>query len=122
MTTYRWLLAVLALGYALVSLLLRGPAPRHSEQMVNAAGLAVLISADRAWCRRGRRVRAVRLRATRQLPTVGSSILLAVGCGLIAYGAVDRAPGPAYLGVANLPPSSSAAGISDEETLLYWPP
>src|SRR5215204_4363448 len=41
-TTYRWLLALLASGYVLVSLLLRGPAPRHSEQMVNAAGLAVL--------------------------------------------------------------------------------
>src|SRR5215210_5096826 len=41
-TTYRWLLAVAALVYVLVSLVLRGPAPRHSRQMVNAAGLAVL--------------------------------------------------------------------------------
>ena len=37
-------------------------------------------------------------------------VVLAAGCGLIAYGAVDRAPGPAWLGVANLPPSSSRGG------------
>ena len=42
LTTYRWLLAAAALGYVVVSLLLRGAAPRHAEQMVNAAGLAVL--------------------------------------------------------------------------------
>ena len=48
-TTYRWLLLALALGYVVGSLLLRGPAPRHAEQMVNAAGLAVLaIACDRA--------------------------------------------------------------------------
>jgi hypothetical protein len=43
LTTYRWLLALCALGYVLVSLRLRDDAePRHSEQLVNAAGLAIL--------------------------------------------------------------------------------
>ena len=32
----------------------------------------------------------------------GSSCVLAGGLGLVAYAAADRAPGPAYLGVANL--------------------
>ena len=47
--------------------------------------------------------------------------MLAAGCGLIAYGAVDRAPGPAYLGVANLVVFTSRRAISDDETLLFWP-
>jgi hypothetical protein len=48
-------------------------------------------------------------------------VVLAAGCGLIAYGAVDRAPGPAYLGVANLAAFAVAVGQSAEQTLLYWP-
>ena len=81
--------------------------------MVNAAGLAVLAialtgvvpalaetlgpfgeAASRACC-----------------PTAGSSSCCAGGCGLVAYGAVDRAPGPAYLGVANLVAFVVAAGV-----------
>ena len=122
-TSYRWLLVVLAAGYVVVSLLLRGPAPRHSEQMVNAAGLAVL----------GIGLTGV-LPAVlgfavpfgdgpdEILPNGWELVVFAVGCGLIAYGAVDRAPGPAYLGVANLLAFVvSAAFGTDEETLLYWP-
>ena len=37
-TPYRWLLLAAAAGFVAASLLLRGSAPRHSEQMVNAAG------------------------------------------------------------------------------------
>ena len=40
---------------------------------------------------------------------------------LVAYGAVDRAPGPAYLGVANLVAFIVSAGVSDDETLYFWP-
>jgi hypothetical protein len=47
--------------------------------------------------------------------------VFAVGCGLVAYGAVDRTPGPAYLGVANLAAFVVSAGTSTEVTLLYWP-
>ena len=42
------------------------------------------------------------------------------GCGLLAYGAIDRSPGPAWLGVANLPCSCSSPGAS-EDTLYWWP-
>ena len=56
------------------------------------------------------------------LPNGWELVVFAAGCGLIAYGAVDRAPGPAYLGVANLLAFVvSAAFGTDEETLLYWP-
>src|SRR3954452_7809923 len=41
LTPYRWLLLVVACGCVLVSLVLREPAPRHAQQLVNAAGLAI---------------------------------------------------------------------------------
>jgi len=122
LTTYRWLLALAALVFVLVSLGLRGPAPRHSEQMVNAAGLAVLAIALTGI------VSVVFLGALSfteggedVLPNGWELVVLFAGCGLVAYGAVDRAPGPAYLGVANLVAFLVAAGISEDETLLFWP-
>ena len=122
-TTYRWLLLVLALAYALVSLLLRGPAPRHSEQMVNAAGLAFL-----AIALTGVVPTLIGLAVPfggggdEILPNGWELIVFAAGCGLVAYGAVDRAPGPAYLGVANLLAFVVSASFGDaDETLLYWP-
>lgn len=118
LTTYRWLLAAAALAFVVVSLLLRGPAPRHAEQMVNAAGLAVL-----AIGLTGLVSLILPFTPTEftLLPNGWELVLLAAGCGLIAVGAVDRSPGPAYLGVANLAVFTVAAGISDDETLLYWP-
>ena len=41
-TPFRWLLLVLAIALVLVSLVARGGWPRHAEQLVNAAGLAIL--------------------------------------------------------------------------------
>ena len=48
-------------------------------------------------------------------------MLLAAGCGLIAYGALERSPGPAWLGVANLAVFVVAAGTFSDETLYWWP-
>jgi len=47
--------------------------------------------------------------------------VLAGGCGLVAYGAVDRVPGAAYLGVANLGAFILVTTIASERTLLWWP-
>ena len=120
--TYRWLLALAAIVYVIVCLALRGAAPRHSEQMANAAGLAVLLLGLTAI------VPVVTAflfpfgaPAARPLPNGWELVVFAAGCGLVAYGAVDHAPGPAYLGVANLAVFLVSAGISDEDTLLYWP-
>jgi hypothetical protein len=120
-TTYRWLLAVAALAYVVVSLLLRGSAPRHSEQMVNAAGLAVLAIGFTGVVN-GLIGQLVPFSpAGGLLPNGWELLLLAAGCGLVAYGAVDRAPGPVYLGVANLAGFVGSATIYQHETLLYWP-
>ena len=122
LTTFRSLLAVLALAYALASLPLRGPAPRHSEQMVNAAGLAVLaIALTGVVFFAIDAVTPFGAGGTEALPNSWELVVLFAGCGLVAYGAVDRAPGPAYLGVANLLAFLVSAGSSDDETLLYWP-
>jgi hypothetical protein len=120
--TYRWLLALAAIAYVIVCLALRGAAPRHSEQMANAAGLAVLILGLTAIVP----VLTAFLfpfgaPAAGPLPNGWELVVLAAGCGLVAYGAVDRAPGPAYLGVANLAIFLVSAAVSDEDTLLYWP-
>ena len=120
--TYRWLLALAAIAYVIVCLALRGAAPRHSEQMANAAGLAVIILGLTAILP----VLTAFLfpfgaRAAGPLPNGWELVVLAAGCGLVAYGAVDRAPGPAYLGVANLVVFLVSAAVSDEDTLLYWP-
>jgi hypothetical protein len=116
-TPYRWLLLVLSLVYVLASLVLRGSSARHSEQMVNAAGVAVLaiggtgvVDSFLGFGDSGD-----------PLPGLWELVVLAAGCGLIAYGAVDRAPGPAYLGVANLAAFVFAVTINSEDTLEWWP-
>ena len=80
--------------------MLRGSAPRHAEQLVNAAGLAILaIGLTHVVPVAAALLFTVRECGREPLPAAGRSCLFAAGCGLIAYGAVDRAPGPAYLGV-----------------------
>jgi hypothetical protein len=121
-TTFRWLLALAAAAYVVVSLALRGVAPRHSEQMVNAAGLAVLALGLTAILP----VLASFLfpfgaPASSPLPNGWELVVLGAGCGLVAYGAVDRTPGPAYLGVANLAVFLASAARSDNDTLVFWP-
>jgi hypothetical protein len=122
LTTYRWMLALAACAYVIACLALRGIEPRHSEQMANAAGLAVLViglsglvpSLINVFSPFGRPLAG-------QLPNGWELVVFGVGCGLIAYGAVDRAPGPAYLGVANLAAFVAAVGFSVTPTLLFWP-
>jgi hypothetical protein len=122
-TTYRWLLGLAALVYVLASLVLRGPAPRHSVQMVNAAGVAILAVALTGVVRGLVNVFSpFGVGATFSLlPNGWELVVLAAGCGLVAYGAVDREPGPAYLGVANLAAFAVLVGQSADDTLLYWP-
>ena len=100
-TAYRWLLLALAIVFALAALVLRGARPRHAELMIVTGGLATL---------------SIFLLAALRgviglfgpgfgdgiLPGFWELVLLVAGCGLLAYGAVDRVPGAAWLGVANL--------------------
>jgi peptidoglycan/LPS O-acetylase OafA/YrhL len=51
-------------------------------------------------------------------------LILAAGFGLIAYSSVDRQPGPAYLGVANLVIFTIITSLdvsADGATLVGWP-
>ncbi len=116
-TPYRWLLLALACGCVLASLALREPAPRHAQQLINAAGLAIatiglvavvpftLFGDD----------------SSVSLPGFWEVVLLAAGFGLIAYGALDRAPGPAYLGVLNAGLFVAAVAVAPGDTLYWWP-
>jgi hypothetical protein len=116
--------ALLATAIALVlgSLVLRGGEPRHAEELINAAGLAILVIPLLALA-----AGVLQLLSLfggfpdSVLPDFWELVVLAAGCGLVAYGAVDRVPGAAYLGVANLAAFIAVTAISPDQTLLYWP-
>jgi hypothetical protein len=55
------------------------------------------------------------------LPGFWELVVLGAGCGLIAYGAVDRVPGAAWLGLAHLVAFLGAASAGADDTLLWWP-
>jgi hypothetical protein len=116
LTPYRWLLLTVACGCVLASLALREPAPRHAQQLVNAAGLAIAT------------IGVLSVAPTvfgdalsPALPGFWEVVLLAAGFGLIAYGALDRAPGPAYLGVLNTGLFVLAVATGGDNTLYWWP-
>jgi hypothetical protein len=111
-TPYRWLLLVLALSYSVASLTMRDVRQRFAEQLVNAAGLAILTIAVSS---------SLFILDVGNLPTFWELVLLAAGLGLVAYAAADRAPGPAYLGVLNLAAFVAYAAASPNKTLLWWP-
>jgi hypothetical protein len=117
----RWLLLVLAGGLVLVSLALRASRPRHAELLVDAAALAILAIALQGLA--GTLVSSLLPFGPPPVqPLAGfwELVVLATGCGLVAYGAVDRRPGPAWLGVANLV-AFVIAVAQGEATLRWWP-
>jgi hypothetical protein len=115
-TASRWLLFVIAIALVMGSLVLRALAPRHAEVLIVAAALAVLLIGLQAIAvgvfQRGD--------LAARLPGFWEFVLLAGGCGLVAFGALDRAPGPAWLGLANLAAFTLAA-VPGEATLYWWP-
>jgi hypothetical protein len=122
-TVFRWLLLLLALVFVLGSLVLRGANPRHAELMVITAGLAtlsiVLVASFGALF--GTFVSLGGGSGEDLLPGFWEFIVLGAGCGLIAYGAVDRVPGAAWLGVAHLVGFIVVASAGADDTLLWWP-
>jgi hypothetical protein len=120
-TAARWILLVFAVVLVLASLLLRADRPRHAELLVDGAALAILAIAVQALA--GVAVATfVPFGGPPEQPLSGfwELVVLAAGCGLVAYGAVDRAPGPAWLGVANLAAFVLLAAPG-EATLRWWP-
>jgi hypothetical protein len=121
-TASRWLLLVVSLALVLVALGLRAGWPRQSELLIDGAGLAILAIGVQSIV--SYFVRSLSLFNTPTgplLPGFWELVLLAAGCGLVAYGALDRSPGPAWLGVANLAVFVLAAGTFTDETLYWWP-
>jgi hypothetical protein len=111
---YRWLLAAYSATLVLSSLALREPAPRHAEVLIDAGGLAVaaipLVLNPWTFVFGGA-----------SLPGIWEVVLLGAGFGLVAFGALDRSPGPAYLGVLNLVLFILAVNGSETATLYWWP-
>lgn len=103
-TFARWLLLAYAGALVLAALALRLTARRHAEVLIDAAGLAI------AW---------LAVASGDGLPAFFEVVVLGAGLGLVAFGALDRSPGPAYLGVINLILFIVAAARG--ETLLIWP-
>jgi len=119
---YRFVLLGLALAAVLGSLVLRDDAPRHAEQLINAAGVAILVIPLLALA--GGVLQLFDLFGgfpSDLLPGFWELVVVAVGCGLLAYGAVDEAPGAAYLGFANLLLFVLVAWIGADATLRWWP-
>lgn len=115
---FRWLLLLLATAFVLLSLILRGSRPRHSEQLVNAAGLAILgIPLAELFTA----LFGIFLGGGAPLPGFWEAVVASAGFGLIAYAAADRAPGPAYLGVANLLAFAAVVSLGADRTLEWWP-
>lgn len=103
-TPYRWLLLLLTFVFGLASLPLRGESGRHADQMVNAAGFAVLLIGVSQY--------------TDPLPGGWAFAVFVAGVSLAAYAAADRAPGAAYLGAANLAAFVVAEARGD---VVFWP-
>jgi hypothetical protein len=106
-TLRRWLLLAYAAGLVLASLALREPARRHGEVLVDAAGLALATIAFENGIE------------PPDLSAFWELVLLAAGLGLVAFGALDRSPGPAYVGVLNL--VLFIVSASTGTTLYVWP-
>jgi hypothetical protein len=122
LTGARWLLLALAVAFALASLVLRGGSPRHAELLVVTGGLAtfaILLLAVQLALFAG--FAPVGEREDEILPGFWELVVIVAGCGLVAYGAVDRVPGAAWLGVAHLAGFILVVSAGADETLLWWP-
>ena len=90
-----------------------------AELLIDAAGLAILVIGVQGLL--GGDVRRGLRRPRAALPDFWELIVFGAGVGLIAFGALDRSPGPAWLGLANLVAFIVAAGTDGDATLYFWP-
>jgi hypothetical protein len=117
---YRWLLLLISLVAVLASLALRGSRPRQAELLIIVAGLATFAIAGLAVTNVLVSIFSIGSDLT-LLPGWWELVVLVAGCGLIAYGSVDRVPGAAWLGVAHLAAFLAAASAGADDTLMWWP-
>jgi hypothetical protein len=116
-TTFRWLLLALVAAFALATVATRDRHPARAVALANAGGLTALALALTF--------------ALGQLfdssvffgPGAGTGwelFLYACGFGLCAFSAVDRAPGPGWIGVAVLL-ATTVMAAGGKATLVGWP-
>jgi hypothetical protein len=121
-TASRWLLLVAAAGLVLAALALRANASRQAELLIDAAGVAILfIALQGVWITLFAGVALQTGVEQPSLPNFWELIVFAAGCGLVAFGAIDRSPGPAWLGVATLVLFVLDAGLEEEGAIYFWP-
>jgi hypothetical protein len=126
-TTFRWILLVLIAVYAAGHLYWRDRKRRHAVHFVNAAGLAgIAVATTFVGALVGAAFAAGLAGERGPVPDPGTwweLVILAVGAGLVAYAAVDREPGPAYLGFAVLALFTQLAGLpgADGASIVGWP-
>jgi hypothetical protein len=118
----RWILLAVIVAGTLLVIEHRDRRPAHAVQLVNVVGLALLaigLSAIVAtFLHSFAELLAGRGDARAGLGWGWELLLLAGGCGLLAYGGVEYVRGPAVLGVAVLATFAALAGAGD---LVGWP-
>jgi hypothetical protein len=121
-TASRWLLLFAAAGLVLASLALRAAAPRQAELLIDAAGVAILfIALQGVWLTLFGGIAVQEAIAQSTLPDLWELIVFGAGCGLVAYGALERSPGPAWLGFTNLVLFVIDVGLDDGQAIYFWP-
>ena len=120
--TVRWVLLAIAIGLVLGALTQRERRPRESIYLIDAAGVATALIGLTFIGALVRLLAFVGFAGT--APGGGwKLVLLAAGLGLVAYAGVDREPGPAYAGAANLLLFVLLDGIPGTAgaSLWFWP-
>ena len=118
--TFRWILELLIVVYVVLHLQFRERWPRHAVHLVNAAGLAAVALALTFAGILAFPIGGVESEA----PGTGwELVILSAGFGLVGYAAVEREPGPGYLGFVALLLFVVLAGVpgDDGPSLVGWP-
>lgn len=117
-TAFEWLCLAAITVLALAAIALRDRHRPHAVALVDAAGLAALLLAALLSIGAVGEAFAGEGLAGPSAPWGWKLVLVAVGFGLVAYGAVDRERGPIWLGVAVL---GAFVVLAGEGNLLWWP-
>jgi hypothetical protein len=120
-TAARGLLLLSAGALAMAGLALRERAPRQSELLIDGGGLAILVIGLQGLAALVLGSDGAGIDTGTTLPDFWELIVFGAGVGLIAFGAIDRSPGPAWLGLANLVVFVVAVGLNSDQTLYFWP-
>jgi hypothetical protein len=117
-TPLEWLCAVSIIVLAYGAVVLRDHHKAHAVALIDVAGLTALLLAGIISIDVVSETIAGEGVRTPSAPWGWKLVLVAVGFGLVAYGAVDRERGPVWLGVAVLTAFVLLAGAGN---VLWWP-